>query len=155
MRGGRGVQSTGARHVLRGPSRGPAVIKFFFRDTRAEMLEKLRIRYVKTNQWRSREGMGGHVSPSKNSRPPSKERKLVLGKCQNVPPTDKYRKKLNVFHTCCLWVRTAAILSSISCSHYGFLHKLNQEQPFQCAYYRTEQFIFHQHYNTSAVFYKR
>ena len=44
--GERGVQSIGARHVFR----GPAVIKFFIRDTRAEMLEKLRIRYVKTNQ---------------------------------------------------------------------------------------------------------
>ena len=48
MRGGRGVRSTGARHVLRGPSRGPSLIKFFFRDTREEMLEKLRFGYVKT-----------------------------------------------------------------------------------------------------------
>ena len=47
-RGVRGVQSTGARHVLRSPSRGPAFIKFFFRDTREEMLEKLRLRYVRT-----------------------------------------------------------------------------------------------------------
>ena len=43
-RGGRGVRSTGARHVLR----GPALEKFFFRDTREEMLEKLRLRYVRT-----------------------------------------------------------------------------------------------------------
>ena len=27
-------------------------------------------------------------------------------------PSGKYRKKLNAFYTCCLWVRTAAILSS-------------------------------------------
>ena len=46
-RGGRGVQSTEARHVLRGPWRGPALIKFFFTDTREEM-EKLRLRYIKT-----------------------------------------------------------------------------------------------------------
>ena len=43
-RGGKGVQSTGARHVLR----GPALIKFFFTDTREEMLEKLPFGYVKT-----------------------------------------------------------------------------------------------------------
>ena len=29
--------------------------------------------------------------------PPSKEKKLVLGGCQNVLPSDKYRKKSNVF----------------------------------------------------------
>ena len=35
--GGTGVQSTGARHV----SKGPALIKFFLRDTREEILEKV------------------------------------------------------------------------------------------------------------------
>ena len=84
VRGGcRGVQSTGARHVLRGPSRGPALIKFFFRDTREEMLEKLCLRYVTvepTSSVRSRGVEEGHVSPSKNSRPPSKKRKFVLGR---------------------------------------------------------------------------
>ena len=47
-RRGRGVQSTGARHVLRGSSRGPALKKIFFRDTREEMQKKLRLGYVKT-----------------------------------------------------------------------------------------------------------
>ena len=47
-RGEQGVQSTGARHVLRGPSRGPALMKIFFRDICEEMLEKLRLGYVKT-----------------------------------------------------------------------------------------------------------
>ena len=41
--GGRGVQSTGACHVLK----GPALTKFFFSDTREEM-EKLRLCYVRT-----------------------------------------------------------------------------------------------------------
>ena len=41
-------QSTGASYVLRGPSRDPALIKFFFRGTREEMLGKLRLGYVKT-----------------------------------------------------------------------------------------------------------
>ena len=36
-RGGTGVQSTGARHV----SKGPALIKYFFRDIREEILEKV------------------------------------------------------------------------------------------------------------------
>ena len=49
-----GVQSTGAGHVLKDPSRGPALIKFFFRDTREEMLEKLRLCYVKTNVQRAK-----------------------------------------------------------------------------------------------------
>ena len=75
-------------------------------------------------------GGGGQVFPSKNSRPPSKERKFVLGGYQNVPPSDKYRKKLNVFYTCCLWVRTAAILSSMSYSHFGFLRKLIKNNLF-------------------------
>ena len=48
VRGGQEVQNTGARHILRGPWRGPALMKFFFRDARDEMLEKLRLRYVKT-----------------------------------------------------------------------------------------------------------
>ena len=87
--------------------------------------------------------MGGHVPPSKNSRPLSKEKYLSRGGCQNVSPNDKYRKKLNVFYTWSLWVQTAAVLSSIlfivsfskvhkmqyynsllSCSHYGFFRKL-------------------------------
>ena len=46
--GGKGVQSTGARHVLRGPSRGPTLIKFFFRDTSREMLDKLRLRMLRS-----------------------------------------------------------------------------------------------------------
>ena len=49
-RRGRGYKVPGARHVLRGLSqvlRGPAFIKLFSleRDTREEMLEKLRLRY--------------------------------------------------------------------------------------------------------------
>ena len=63
--------------------------------------------------------------------PPSKEKKLFLRGCQNVPLNDKYRKKLNVFYTCGLWVRTAAILSSIFCSHYGFLRKLIKNNLFR------------------------
>ena len=55
---------------------------------------------------------------------PSKETNFVLGGMPKRPPSDKYREKLNVFYTCSLWVRTAAILSSLSCSHYGFLRKL-------------------------------
>ena len=47
--------------------------------------------------------MGGDVSTSKNIRPPSKERKFFLGRSQNVPPSDKYRTKLNVFYTCQRW----------------------------------------------------
>ena len=57
--------------------------------------------------------MGGHVLSSKNSRSPSKEKKIVLGGCQNVSRNDKYRKSLNVFYMWSLWVQTAAILSSI------------------------------------------
>ena len=110
-----------------------------------------------TSSVRSRgRGMGGHVSTSKNSCPPSKERKFVLkGMPKRLPPSDKYRKKLDVIYTCCLWVRTAVIviLSSISCSHYGFLGKLIKNNLFSAP--TTEQLIFHQHYNTSAVFYKR
>ena len=51
MRGGAGKYKVpGARHVLRGSSqvlRGPALIKLFplERDTREELLEKLRLRY--------------------------------------------------------------------------------------------------------------
>ena len=35
---------------------------------------------------RSRGGMGGHVSPSKNSRPPSEERTFVPGGMPKRPP---------------------------------------------------------------------
>ena len=89
---GRGVQSTGARHVLRGPSRGPALIKLFFRNTREEMLEKFRLRYVRTYEptssvrSRGRWG-GGHISPSKNSRTPAKKENLSWGgDAKTFPP---------------------------------------------------------------------
>ena len=79
---------------------------------------------------------------------PQHRKKLSWGECQNVPPSNKYRKKLNVFYTCILWsvgtgsLRTAAILSSISCSHYDFLHKPIKNNLFNAPI--TEQFIFHQ-----------
>ena len=47
------------------------------------------------------------------------------------------------------------VLSSISCSHYGFPRKLIKNNLFSARYYGTELFIFHQHYNTSAAFCKR
>ena len=79
----------------------------------------------------SGDGMGGHVSPSINSRPPAKKENLSWGIPKRPPPpSDKYRKKLHVFFTCCSWVRTAAILSTISCSHYGFLGKLIKNNLF-------------------------
>ena len=62
--------------------------------------------------------------------PPAKKGNLSRGGCQNVPPRDKCRKKLNVFYTCNLWVRTAAILSSINCRDYGFLRKLIKNNLF-------------------------
>ena len=75
--------------------------------------------------------MGGHVSLSKNIRPPAKKENLSWGDAKtSLSPSDKYRMKVNVFYTCCLWVRTAAILFSISCSHYGFLHKLIKNNLF-------------------------
>ena len=51
-RGAGGYKVPGTRHVLRGPSqvlKGTALIKLFSleRDIREEMLEKLRLRYVK------------------------------------------------------------------------------------------------------------
>ena len=61
---------------------------------------------------------------------PSEEKKLSRGGCQNVPLSDKYRKKLNVFYTCSLWVRTAA---NISCSHYRFLRKLIKNNLFSAS----------------------
>ena len=131
VRGGRGVQSTGARHVLRGPSRGPALIKFFLR-THAKKCWRNYVFAMLKPMSSGRSG-GDKSLPSKNSRPPNKERKFVLGGRQNPSlPSDKYRKKLNVFYTCCLWVRTAAIglLSSIYCSHYGFLRKLIKNKLF-------------------------
>ena len=53
-----------------------------------------------------------------------------MPKC--LPPSDKYRKKSNVFYryTCRLWVRTAAILSCISGSHYDFLHNPKRNNLF-------------------------
>ena len=77
--------------------------------------------------------------------PPSNERKFVLGWMPKrpPPPSYKYRENLNVFYTCFLWVRTAAILSSIglSCNNYGFLRKLIKTNLFSAPI--TEQFIFH------------
>ena len=75
--------------------------------------------------------MGTCPPPSKISCSLQQERKFVLGECRNVPPSDKYRKKFIVFYTCSLWVRTAAILSSVSCIHYGFLHKLIKNNVFR------------------------
>ena len=43
------------------------------------------------------------------------------------------------------------MLSSISSNHYDFLRKLIKNNLFSAPV--TEQFIFHQHYNTSAVFF--
>ena len=126
VRGGQGGTKYRARHVLR----SPALTKFFFRVTREEMLEKLHLRYVKTYVQCAKQG--GTSLPSKNSRPPRKEKKFVQGGCQNVPLSDKYRE-FNVFYKCCLWVRTAAILSSISCSHYGFLRKLIKNNLFNAS----------------------
>ena len=83
---------------------------------------------------------------------PANKENLSWGDAKTSPTSDKYSKKLNVFYPCSLWVRTEAILSSISCSHYGFLRKLIKNMLFRAPI--TEQFIFHQHYNTSAVFYK-
>ena len=79
------------------------------------------------NSVRGRGGSEGHVPPSKNCRTVL-AKKTVLRGCQNVPSNDKHRKKSNVFYRymCSLWVRTAAIFSSISCSHYDFLHKPNK-----------------------------
>ena len=76
---------------------------------------------------RSRGEDGGDMSLPVKIVPPAKK-KIVLGECQIVPPSDKHRKKSNVFYryTCSVWVRTAAILSSIFCSHYDFLHKPNK-----------------------------
>ena len=60
--------------------------------------------------------------------PPSIQKNCPGGKPKRTP-SDKHRKKLNAFYTCILWsegtgsLRTAAMLSSISCSHYDFLHK--------------------------------
>ena len=57
------------------------------------------------------------------------QKKIVLGGMTKLTPSDKHRKELNVFYTCLLWsvgtgsLRTAAILSSISCSYYDFLYK--------------------------------
>ena len=43
-------------------------------------------------------GDGGDMSlPVKIVIPPAKKENLSRGGCQNVPPSDKYRKKLNVF----------------------------------------------------------
>ena len=97
-------------------------------------------------------GWGEHVPPRKNSRRPQQSKKIVLGGMpKRLPPSDKYRKMLNVFYTCSLWARTAAILSSISCGHYGFPRKLIKNKLFSAPI--TEQFVFHQHCNTSvAVF---
>ena len=70
-------------------------------------------------------------TPVKIVVPPAKKENLSWGDAKTSPsPSDKYRKKLNAFYTCCLWVRTAAILSSISCSYYGFLHKLIKNNLF-------------------------
>ena len=70
-------------------------------------------------------GDGENMSlPSKNDRTPSKKRNFVLEGMPKRPPSAKYREKLNVFYTRALWVRTAVILFSLSCSHYGFLRKL-------------------------------
>ena len=106
-----GHKDTKYRGPSRGPSRGPALTKFFFRVTREEILEKLRLCYVKTYVQCAKQG-GGQVSPSKNSRPPLKERKFVL-----------------------------------------FLRKLIKNNLFSAPI--AEQFIFHKHCKTSAVFYKR
>ena len=99
--------------------------------------------------------MGGNVSPPVKIVVPQQKKKICPGEgmLKRPPPSGKYRKKLNVFYTCCLWVRTAAILSSISSNHYGFLRKLIKNNLFSAPI--TEQYIFHQHYYTSAVFYKR
>ena len=149
-RGGREVQSTGAR-------RGAPLLQNFSLGTHSKKCWR---NYVcamlrPTSSVRSRGGKSPLV----------KKKKFVLGGCQNVSPSDKYRNKLNVFYTCCLWVRryfsaailfdtlTAAILFSISCSHYDILRKLIKNNLFSAPI--TEQFIFHQHCNTSAVFYKR
>ena len=75
-------------------------------------------------------GMGGTCPPSKNSRRPQQRKKICRGGMPKRPPSDKYRKKLNVFYTCSLWVRIAAILSSMSCSHYGFFRKLIKNNLF-------------------------
>ena len=67
------------------------------------MLEKLRLRYVKTYiQCAKLGGMGGHVSPCTNIRFPSKERKIVVGWMPKRLLSDKYREKLNIFiHVAC------------------------------------------------------
>ena len=82
---------------------------------------------------------GDKSLPSKNGRPPTKKENLSWGDANPLPsPSDKYRKKL-CFYTCCLWIRTAAIglLSSISCSHYGFLLKVIKNNLFSAP--NTEQ----------------
>ena len=48
LQGGRAGERGAGGTKYWGPSRGPALIKFFFRDTQEEMLEKLRLGCVKT-----------------------------------------------------------------------------------------------------------
>ena len=126
MKGGQG----GTKY--RGPSRGPALIKFFFRNTREEMLDKLRLRYVRTYVQCTKSGeMGKNMSPPVKIVVPQQKKKTCPGEGMlKRPPSGKYRKKLNVFYTCCLWVRTAAILSSVSSNHYGFLRILIKNNLF-------------------------
>ena len=86
----------------------------------------------------SEKGMGGHVTPSKSCLRPEQRKKI----CPPRQNSDKYRKKLNVFYTCSLWVRTAAILSYIFCSHYGFLHQLLKNNLFRTPITEQHSLIF-------------
>ena len=84
MKGGRGVKSTGARHVLRGLS----LAKFFFRDTREEMLEKLGLRYVKTYAQCAKQGGNRRDKspPLKQSSPQQKKKLCSGGDAKTCPP---------------------------------------------------------------------
>ena len=104
---------------------------------------------------RNREG--GHVFQVKIVVPPPKKKNLSWADAKTSPPphSDKYRKKLNVF-LYALLVGTDCgdtFQHRLSCSHYGFLRKLVKNNLFSAPI--TEQFIFHQHYNTLAVSFKR
>ena len=99
--------------------------------------------------------MGGTRFPSKISRPPQKRKKICPEGMRKRFPSDKYRKKLNVFYTCSLWVRTAAILSSISCSHYGLLRKLIKNNLFSAPITEQNSLFYINITTRQQFFYKR
>ena len=82
---------------------------------------------------------------------PQQKKKICPGRDAKTSPPVLSPSSLMFFFTCSFWVSTAAILSSISCRHYGFLRELIKNL-FRASTTEQNSLIFYQHCNMSAVF---